>query len=134
MKNAIKKRPYSLSIPRIQTENKLLCFSFQYFDPTQGQSFADWQSSNLLVPLLDKLKEYSKLSIMEAQQNHFTIYSEFPAKSDFKPPKHIPPDVSWASLHIKGKECVIGHVVSNVFYIVFLDKDHRFWITEKKHT
>lgn len=111
-----------------------LCFSFKYFDPSQGQTFDDWHKDNLILPLLEKLKEYSKLSIMEAQLNRFTIYDTFPPKSDFKHPEHVPTDASWASMHIKGKECVIGHIVAHIFYIVFLDKNHRFWITEKKHT
>jgi hypothetical protein len=47
---------------------------------------------------------------------------------------HIIEDAEWASLHIKGKERIAGHIIGNVFYVVFLDKDHRFWRTEKKHT
>ncbi len=58
----------------------------------------------------------------------------FPDKSDFYHPKHIPEDIAWCSMHIQGKECVIGYFEDNVFYVVFLDKDHRFWITEKKNT
>lgn len=59
----------------------------------------------------------------------------FPQNSDFTEPKHItPPVTSWCSMHIQGKECIIGYFDDNVFYIVFLDKDHRFWITGKKNT
>lgn len=32
----------------------------------------------------------------------------------------------------KGR--VAGYMKENTFYIVFLDKNHQFWITEKKHT
>lgn len=40
-------------------------------------------------------------------------------------------DVQWSSLHINGRCCLIGHIVKNTFYLIFLDKDHRFWITKK---
>ena len=33
-------------------------------------------------------------------------------------------------MHIQGKECVIGHVIGQVFYLVFLDCDHKFWPTD----
>lgn len=32
----------------------------------------------------------------------------------------------------KGR--VAGYVIGNVFYVVFLDQNHRFWVTEKKGT
>jgi hypothetical protein len=31
------------------------------------------------------------------------------------------------SMHIKGLPCVAGHMVQNVFYVVFLDKHHKFF-------
>jgi hypothetical protein len=38
-------------------------------------------------------------------------------------------------MDIKGqKGRVAGHIIENVFYLVFLDKEHRFFITEKKNT
>jgi hypothetical protein len=111
-----------------------LVFSFKDFDHTQGQTFQEWEESKLLSPLLEKLKEFSCKSITEAQKAHFTIYNIFPRKSNFKHPKHITEDAIWASLHIQGKECIAGHIINNVFYIVFFDREHRFWITEKRHT
>ena len=32
----------------------------------------------------------------------------------------------------KGR--VAGHIIENIFYVVFLDKNHRFYVTEKKNT
>jgi hypothetical protein len=49
---------------------------------------------------------------------------EFLPDSEFYHPKHIPDDVIWCNIHIKGKECVIGYFESNVFNVVFLDKNH----------
>jgi hypothetical protein len=111
-----------------------LVFSFRDFDQTQGQTFAEWQNLNLLDIMLDKLKEYSKKTVPEAQKAGFTVYDRFPPKSGFKPPQSIPENVKWASLHIQGRECIAGHLENNTFYVVFLDKDHRFWPSILKHT
>ena len=44
--------------------------------------------------------------------------------------------VQWAVIKgMKGqKGRVAGYVIGNVFYVVFLDQNHRFWVTEKKGT
>ena len=35
-------------------------------------------------------------------------------------------------MDIKGqKGRVAGHIIDNIFYVVFLDREHRFYITEK---
>jgi len=111
-----------------------LLFSFKDFDNTQGQTFSQWERESLLGLMLDKLSEYSKMTRPEAEKAKFRVYGSFPPRSTFRHPKYIAEDAEWASMHIQGKECIAGHVIGNVFYIVFLDKDHKFWITEKKHT
>jgi len=69
-------------------------------------------------------------------EQQMAVYGGFPAKSDFTPPKHVASDVQWAVVKRgKGqKGRVAGYVIDNVFYPVFLDKDHRFWLTEKRRT
>lgn len=44
--------------------------------------------------------------------------------------------LNWAVImDIKGqKGRVAGHIIDNIFYVVFLDREHRFYITEKRHT
>ena len=91
----------------------------------------------MLALAIIKLQGVCSLTRIEA--THQQIIKEypkgqFPEKSDFYHPKHIPSDVAWCSMHIQGKECIIGYFEDHVFNIVFLDKDHKFWITEKKHT
>lgn len=113
---------------------KELTFSFKDFDHTQGQTFVCWESESLLNKMLDKLKEYSKKTIEEAKKASFKIYGSLPEHSEFKHPKHVTEDAVWASMHIQGKECIAGHLIDNVFYIVFLDREHKFWPTSKKHT
>jgi len=116
---------------------KLIVFSLKDFDINQEESFEDWEREKILSILMKRLQEISSFSITEAQQNGIlTIYGDFPTKTDFTHPRHIPQGVNWARIEIKGKQKIriAGYVEENIFYIVFLDKDHRFWITEKKHT
>lgn len=53
---------------------------------------------------------------------------DFPPNSAFTPPKHIT-GVTWAVIHItpKSKEVVVGFIEDDVFYVIFLDKEHKFW-------
>lgn len=114
-----------------------MVLSFRDFDRNQGQSFEEWEHEELLALALSKLQAVCGLTRSEAtRQQIIKEYpkGEFPPRSDFVHPKHVPNDVAWCSMHIQGKECVIGYFEDNIFNIVFLDKDHRFWITEKKHT
>ena len=115
----------------------LIVFSFKDFDRNQGESFNDWENNKLLALAIEKIHEVCNLSRLEAtKQQIIKEYpqGQFPPHSDFTHPKHIPNDISWCTMHIQGKECVIGYFEDNIFFIVFLDKNHRFWITEKKHT
>ena len=114
--------------------NKKFAVSFEYLDRNQGQTFEDWEKENLLVNMLNTLRDYCQKTMQENKGKNFKEYGCFPIKSDFKHPDHVPKDVNWASLHLTGKQCLAGHVCDNIFYVVFLDKDHRFWISEKKHT
>jgi hypothetical protein len=119
---------------RRRHEQREMVFSFRDFDQTQGQTFAEWQNLGLLDTMMDKLKEYSRKTVSEAQKAAFTVYDRFPPKSEFKPPRFIPENVKWASLHIQGKECIAGHLADNIFYVVFLDKEHKFWPSILRHT
>jgi hypothetical protein len=46
-------------------------------------------------------------------------------------PKNVPEDAHWARIHVNGPAVIIGHIVNDTFYVVFLDKTHKFWLTEK---
>jgi hypothetical protein len=120
-----------------EKREKFIVFSFKDFDRNQGQSFKEWEEEELLALAVSKISQLSNLTMSQAiQQTILKVYTkvEFPPKSDFKHPKHVKDGVKWASFHVQGKECIIGYVEENVFYIVFLDKDHKFWKTEKKNT
>ena len=125
---------------KVKEDLPKMVFSFKDFDVRQippGQSFDEWQEDKLLSYMVQKFGHICNLNIIEAQQQKvLKIYGEFPEKSDFKRPQHISDDVKWAVImDIKGqKGRVGGHVIDNTFYVVFLDKEHRFYITEKKNT
>ncbi|PVZ68164.1 hypothetical protein [Pelagibaculum spongiae] len=134
-------------------------FNFSYFDDSQpcGQSFSDWESSTgmtSLASLLTKVKEYTRQPLIYWQNQRvgggglkvFEIYKGFPKKSAFSAPPSIPHDVHWARFRLGNKIRLAGFVMpgtmdgqeingfrldKNTFYVVFLDKDHMFYQTEK---
>lgn len=110
--------------------------SLQYLDTTQkyGSGFKDWQRSGLLANMLDTLCGFCHKPLIEqVDGTKFTIYGDFPPqeRTMFEYPKNVPSDANWARIHITGKAVVIGHIVGDTFYIVFLDKTHKFWLTKR---
>lgn len=131
--NSRQERSVKESLPKI-------VFSLKDFDIKQippGQTYVQWEKDGILSAMLKKFEHVCGLDIVEAQkQRALKIYGSFPPKTDFKPPAHIEEGVNWAVVtSINGqKGRVAGHVIENVFYIVFLDLDHRFYISDKKNT
>ncbi|MDI9312787.1 MAG: hypothetical protein QM535_21435 [Limnohabitans sp.] len=125
---------------RIKDDPPKILFSFRDFDIKQippGQNYTHWQKDQLLAYMLEKFGHICAMTITEAQQKScLKIYDSFPQKTNFKKPQHINDDVHWAVItNIGGqKSRVAGHIIGNVFYVVFLDKDHKFYIADKKNT
>ena len=130
----------------------LIAISFKYFCINQvpvGQNFSDWKDS-MRLDLLQKLAEYTKYN-RNHWKNEFSNglpllaeYGSFPKNTDFSIPSNIPcPDeLNWSRFRLMQKVRVCGFFVTkdiakkyslseNTFYVVFLDKDHRFYKTEK---
>lgn len=110
--------------------------SFQYLDTSQkyGSSFKDWQKSGLLSQAMETLYGYCCSPLMsQVDGDKFTIYGSFPPKDKtlFKYPKHVPEDANWARIHVNGPAVVVGHIIGDTFYVVFLDKTHKFRLTRK---
>lgn len=126
-------------------------FNFSYFcTQPAGQSFDDWTELQVRN-LLDKFTHYSKESLKHWEKQSIgksgsvlAIYGAFPAKSDFSHPPHVPHEVLWGRFRLDHSMRLVGFVIpekfdgktqagsgkafdSNTFYIVFLDRDHRFW-------
>ncbi|MCI5123238.1 MAG: hypothetical protein D3925_01860 [Candidatus Electrothrix sp. AR5] len=131
-------------------------FNFSYFDCSQeaGVDFcilSEVQQRNLVQSLVDYSK--NSLSYWDCQGDIFVVYDTFPSKNktDFFHPKHVPHDVCWCRFRLAGKFRLVGFTVpkklheqrhgktqelynSNTFYVVFLDPNHNFWKSKKKHT
>jgi hypothetical protein len=117
-----------MSVQDIPEQN--LVVSFMHLDRNQGATFEEWQADGMLAPALNLLAGYCHGSLPAQQDSKFTIYGNFPPQTDFVHPKHIPEDAKWARFHIDGSHILAGHVIRNVFYAVFLDSKHRFWISK----
>lgn len=122
----------------VSDENKTGNFkiSLAYFDPAPmyASSFHDWQKSGLLSKAMETLQGFCKRPLrQQIDGDKFAIYQSFPPsdKTKFEYPKHVPEDAEWARIHINGPAVLIGHIVGNTFYLVFLDKTHKFWLTKK---
>lgn len=130
-------------------------FNFSYFDvQAAGQAFVDWSQADL-AELLEKLRDYSRQSLdywcnqsVGKSGTVLAIYNSFPAKSDFQRPKHVPHQARWGRFRLKHAVRLVGFVLPteyhgqahaktgerfdrNVFYVVFLDANHKFWKSEQ---
>lgn len=111
--------------------------SLQYYNDDQPSTgtLRIWQAEGILADAIEVLSGYCKRPLREQIDGEkFSLYQGFPTpdKTDFTFPQNVPEDAHWARIHVKGKPVIIGHVVDNTFFIVFLDKDHRFWLTKRE--
>ncbi|MFG5858487.1 hypothetical protein LDB17_09855 [Dysgonomonas sp. Shenzhen-Wh21] len=109
--------------------------SFQYIDTSQkfGSTFKDWQKEGLLSKMMETLAGYCSRPLVEQiDKVKFTIYGDFPSqdKTMFKYPDHVPEDAKWGRIHITGPAVIAGHIIKDTFYVVFLDKTHKFYLTQ----
>lgn len=121
-------------------ELPLMLFSFkdfQYNSQTPpGQTYEDWQEKELLAYMLDKFGHICNENRVEAEQKKFIkVYGEFPKNSEFENP-FLDLELNWAVImKIKGqKPRVAGYIDGHIFYVVFLDFDHKFYPSTKKNT
>jgi hypothetical protein len=124
------------SVPKISDQGESFHVSFRHLDKSQGQTFENWQEEKILASALHTLCGYCSRPLVEQQGKKFTVYGDFPPKNktDFYHPKHVPTDAKWARIHVNGLQIIAGHVFKNTFYVVFLDKEHKFYKSELKNT
>ncbi|TAM53011.1 MAG: hypothetical protein EPN57_11220 [Paraburkholderia sp.] len=128
-------------------------FNFHYFTVQDaGQNFPDWSHGDL-ISLLQHIKEYCNFPLSHWMRQPIgksgtvlAIYGGFPKKSDFSHPKHVPHQARWGRFRLNHSKRLIGFTIppelngvehrgsglrycSNTFYAVFLDADHRFWVS-----
>lgn len=108
-----------------------------------GQSFDQWDKEGIILDLNNKLRDFSKKTKTELlSDKSLVIYGDYPSKSRFSYPCSIPRDksIQWARLSLTGARRIAGFFSSgsdresDVFNVVFLDKEHEFYPVEKKHT
>jgi len=106
-----------------------ITFSFAYLNRTQGHTLEEWHEQKLLVKMITRFRDFGMRPLYKCLNEKFKKYPYFPPQSKYKHPPEVPPDAEWASMHLGNMPCVIGHVIHDVFYVVFLDGDHEFWPT-----
>ena len=125
---------------KVKDEQPKLSFNFKDFDFNQcppGQILEKWQEEKMLDKLVGRFVEVCSFTRQEAvQQGLLKVYGDFPENSHFKIPPHIKGEVSWGTIRKIGgqKPRLAGYIIESVFYPVFLDKDHLFYPSTKKHT
>lgn len=126
--------------PRVVFVKSDLSFSFKYFydQDGAGQSLKTWLDTEplLVQGLLDKLIFLSSNNLTAVQQNKIlTLYQQFPAKkqTDFSCIAGFENE-NWGTIRkLNGQQGrAAGFLRDNVFYIVHLDKDHRFWKSSRR--
>lgn len=113
---------------------KTITFSWVKLDINQGQPIDEWEKEGLLSIVCEMMRQVGQYGSTEVfARRMIKQYTQvgFPPNSEFKEPKHVSPTY-WAVIHIKpkSKEVVVGFLEEEVFYIIFLDKDHKFWPTK----
>jgi len=116
--------------------NITFCFSKHVI--AEGETFEEWEKLGFLKLLIIRLKylgQYPALTVRQKKWIKEYHKVDFPPNSKFTEPKHVQ-NVTWAVMHITptSKEVVAGYIEDEVFYIIFLDKDHKFWPTKLKNT
>ena len=152
-----KKASFLSGIPTASIENldcpltKRSKFNFSYFEKqSASQNFDEW-TPDQLGGLLEKLRDYSRESLSHwmtmpigKSGTVLSIYGAFPSRSEMTHPKHVPHQAQWGRFRLDWAGRLCGFVVprsvdgnehpgtklrfdANTFYVVFLDRDHRFY-------
>ena len=116
-------------------KKRIINFNLSKIIPDQGQTLDQWNEEDLLIKLNVRIKQIGSMSREEVL--HQKIIKEYPGKvgfpldSNFNKPTYLNPD-RWAVMHLtnNSKEVVAGFLKNDVFYVVFLDKEHDFWPTD----
>ncbi|NIG55069.1 hypothetical protein [Chitinophaga sp. Cy-1792] len=123
-----KRGPQGPKKPKLNFSLELL------IDVTEGQRLKDWEALGHLANMMEMIRHLNKYTCEEAlQDGSIKQYGAFPKHSGFTEPKHLP-HKNWGAMHItkKSKEVVAGFFEENIFYIIFLDKEHAFYPVAEK--
>ena len=113
--------------------------SFEYLDIKQGQTQKDWADNKYLLKLNEMGARLNKLTVSQALADQLIIQYDttnskkwnkhnMPKGSKWNYPTTVnSPDIPWSKIELGRKLRVLGYLEANVFYVVFLDKDHKFY-------
>jgi hypothetical protein len=113
--------------------------SFEYLDIKQGQSFKDWSKNNDLLKLVERGQILNRHTVSQALAQQLIVQYDItdktkwsqdnmPKVSKFEYPTTVPrSDIPWSKMELGRKLRVIGYLEMNVFYVVFLDNEHKFF-------
>lgn len=111
---------------------------FQNFDNNPIQSLQNWNEDNRLLDMLLSFEYICKNNIVKLQSTDrkLTLYGDFPNTkvNDFPLPDELNENENWGTIRNIGgqKARIAGFLRDNIFYIVYLDKEHRFYKSEKQ--
>jgi len=128
------KKRASVNEPR-RLENFQISLQYYIDDKPEPHTLETWQEKHILADALKVLAGYCKRPLREQiDGDKFAVYNGFPPpdKTEFEYPGNVPEDAHWARIHVKGEPVIVGHIVGNTFFIVFLDREHRFWLTKRE--
>ena len=124
----------------VTEEMPLMLFSFKDFQHNDqippGQTYAEWQEIKRLSYMLEKFGHICNVNRIEAIQKKFIkVYGNFPSNSKFRNP-FPDSELEWAVVMSIGgqKSRVAGYIIDHIFYVVFLDAEHKFYPSELKNT
>ena len=135
----------------ILIKGEKLSFSIQFLDENQKAGYRfrelDEKTKDDIFYELKHLSKESRNYWMHQRVgggglNVLEIYGNFPVNSEFELPTHVPSYIKWARFRFGNKRRLVGfflddeyaekHKLSKeVFYIVFIDLDHKFYTMEK---
>lgn len=131
-------KPDSKDIKTTANDN-FINISFRYFkdiDNDPAQSLKTWKDDDRLWDMMLALQYITYENITKVQSTEkITLYRKFPSKdkNDFPCPNDLQEDLNWGTIQNIGgqKARIAGFLKENTFYLVYLDKNHRFWITKR---
>lgn len=144
----------SIASSDIETRFK---FNFSFFDNSQAHGVGfDTVEPDMLVTIMTKMKDYSRQDLNYWRHQRcgggglkvLADYGAFPANSNFTHPKPVPHDANWCRFRLDNLARLIGFTIpggmpnksaagstpydKNAFYLVFIDLEHNFYLTEDR--
>lgn len=122
------------------TKEPYISISFKYFQDTNtypAQSLSQWETDGMLPAMLRSLIFITQENITQLQgpDKKIALYKKFPDKAvnEFTLPTSLNEYENWGTIRNVGgqKARIAGFLRDNIFYIVYLDKHHKFYKSTK---